>query len=233
MNLNDEEYAALLDALAREYIILPVQDKSLDLMPLDQAFDKLLRATNDCKNLRMFDKESINAFLDTVKRVDNSGLADALDYADGLVVRELRRSFIPDVDLKFLKAAGFDPEPTLVLLINSARHSPPCKKTLEIWKDGEKKIKYSVDKDNKTKFDEFTQDNISPSKREKRKWFSGLGKVFGAAAVVTGNFVAAAGSSGTSIGPLLAAKGSTELLACAAASIPLLGMGLQDLTGEK
>ncbi|MDP2896962.1 MAG: hypothetical protein Q8Q12_10465 [bacterium] len=159
--------------------------------------------------------------------LDESGILDALDAHAEQVFGGLRRSAIPDVDLEYLRLAGFDqPDAEVVLIIRYARDELVTSKRIPSQTVARAREELQrVGKALKSTGNGTDERDDNPKKPP--KLFNGISKILAGGVTAAGNMLLAVGSIAAP-GP---ATGHAVIASCALA-VAAIGQGIGDLCGE-
>ena len=156
-----------------------------------------------------------------------SGMLDALDAYRVEIFGGLRRDVIPDIDIEYLRVAGFnEAEAEVVLLIQYARtHMVSTQRTpSQIVEEAEKQIKRIGGELKSAK-----ELNQAPDQTVKRtpKLFNGIAKICSGGILSAGNLLLGVGAI-TAPGPATAHM----VIGSCALAVAAIGQGIGDLRGE-
>jgi hypothetical protein len=236
--MTDEEYREYLSALARIHMrpfrrrhMHPEGDELAYAITKLSSTAKLARAVAE----RSDNPEMVNALgkeLDSwyvehvVREMRESGVLDALDEAPDITFAELRRSAIPEEDVRLLRGTGIeDPEAEITVLIHYARkklgHSDAVPSA--IAGNAREELKHATERILNLPSDS----SANHVEVKKKKLFNGIGKILAGAVTGAGNLLLA---TGTLVAPNPAtAYGAIGSSALAVGSIC---QGIGDLRGE-
>jgi hypothetical protein len=216
--MTDDEYREWLQMLARKHLQLD----DFPLMPpgfLEQHVERmssiarLTRAVKDRSENEMLisglAKELRDARVDSITQaLEGAGVLSALDELPELTFGQLRRSLIPNEDVRMLSRAGVsDPEAEIEIIIQYARLrlAHPDTHPSKIVYSAQAELARAADylehgPEGRPKRGapeapgSIEQKKIKIEPQKKRKIFNGIGKVLGGAIAGAGNLLLAAGA---------------------------------------
>ena len=239
--MTDEEYRALLNALAQKFLRpVVLADPETGSAQLARIADRLAGLYRFTRAIADYDNDSrltavlaeklreADPDLDTLFRViDRSGVLDALEDANHVVFLEMRRSAIPEEDVYILRRAGCeDPEGEITLIIRRANHFYHYQGAIsDIPAECRRELKKAAES-----LEAVT--NVAPesdvvSLKPRRKLFNGIGKILAGTVTAAGNLLLLTGSI---VGPNPAT--AYGVIASSALAIASMGQGIGDLRGE-
>ena len=238
--MTDEEYRALLNALAQKYLRPAVlADPELGSAQLTRIADRLAALCRLTRAVADYSEDTvlIRALAEKLREVDSdlntvftameqTGVLDALEDANHVIFLELRRSAIPDEDVYILRRAGFeDPEGEITLIITRANHYYHYNAPISELPAECRKLKNATDRLQNVGKANVEMD-VAPSK-PKRKLFNGIGKILAGTVTTAGNLLLLTGS-------VVAPNPATAygVIASSALAIASIGQGIGDLRGE-
>jgi hypothetical protein len=230
--MTDEEYREYLTALTGKHLRMDTINKSAERLSYDvehlssvARFARLMTERTENEILaKALSDELRNAYVDNaVRTMEQTGVLAALDESPEITFGNMRRSAIPEEDVRMLGRAGVDdPEAEITLLIHFSRTRLANQngKPSETVRQAPAELKSAAER-----IATASQNREPPAK--KRKIFSGVGRLLTGVITAAGNLLLV---TGTVIAPnpaiAYAVLGSSAL---AAGSI-LSGIG--DLRGE-
>jgi hypothetical protein len=242
--MSDEEYREWLWALARKHLQLGRGEEGPaylgDLVERLSSVARFANAVGDRADnptlVHQLAKELRDAAVHKVTtRLEDTGVLAALDELPEVTFGQLRRSVIPDEDVRLLSRSGVsDPETDVTIVIHHARQrlSRADARPSEIAIRAQQEFNRAVGQlDTLTDFSPKrrgkldTLDESSPKK--KRKILNGIGKVLAGAITGAGNLLLA---SGTVVAPNPAT--GYAVIGSSALAVGYFFQGLGDLRGE-
>lgn len=236
--MSDEEYRRFLSILAEKHILS--RERHIDPSNVEQLREWLTQATNaarlhnatrdrpDAAPLLRILEEDIHKYRPVSRAamaMERTGLLNAIDDGGEAVFAELRRSAIPDEDVRMLRNAGYsDGEIEMILdsplyysLAGESHHRVHLLNELD-------EILAKHVRHLRELYEMKPHPETAP---KKRKLFNGIGKILGGSIGGIGNALMAAGT-------ILAPNPATAAgaIASAAVSIPAIFSGIGDLRGE-
>ena len=236
--MTDEEFQQWLEALARKHL-RPVRDRGwlreeghylTHAMEWTSSVARFVSVVNG----RPGNKELIEQVAGELRQsglghivriLEEAGVLDALDELPEITFGELRRSAIPDEDVRFLAQAGVrDPETEITIIIHYARRRlgrPNARPSASI-QGAQLELNRAAD--------ELTKQVSSPDageKKSKKKIWSGTGKVLAGAVTAAGNLLLATGT-------LVAPNPATAYGVIGSCALAVAGIcqGIGELRGE-
>jgi len=234
--MTDDEYREFLDAIYRRYVRawksihhpegLSHLHYEIERLASTSRFARAIAERADHVELYgVLGSEIKYSYLS--QTLDESGILDALDAHAEDIFGGLRRSAIPDVDLEYLRLAGFDkPDAEVVLIIRFARTrlaSSECspKRMVSQANDELRHLGEALESSAKS-------DNTEKERPKKPpKVFNGISKILAGGVTAAGNMLLGLGALS---GPG-AATGHAVIASCALA-VAAIGQGIGDLRGE-
>jgi hypothetical protein len=234
--MTDEEYREFLDAIYQRYVrawrsihhpegLSHLHYKIERLASMSRFARAIAERADHVELYAALGSEIKYSYLSHT--LDESGILDALDAHAEEVFAGLRRSAIPDVDLEYLRLAGFDkPDAEVVLIIRYARsrlasseRSP--KQIVSQANEELERLGEALESSAKS-------DNLKEEGRKKPpKVFNGISKILAGGVTAAGNMLLGLGALGRP-GP---AAGHAVIASCALA-VAAIGQGIGDLRGE-
>ena len=232
--MTDEEYCALLKALAAKHLKIIGQRQSDAQQALERLSStaRILKATGDSgadqvlmdRLLKEFEPSPIDQ---AGSLMEEAGILDALDDARSLTFGEFRRSAIPQEDVELLRRAGFTDAEVEVLLAVAVEHAHILARSetapSRVIGEAADALKRAV---TSLRPPAPGAPAVTPD-RKKRKILNGTGKLLQGAILGTGNVLLWTGT-------VLAPNPATgyAVIACGGLAVSSLFAGLGDLRGE-
>lgn len=229
-DMNVQQYSDLLKAATDEYIQHAEFERLRSSQkPLDQTVNRLAstakfsRVVSErienielCKILSAELKERIHDYDDVVSKVKDTGMIDALNMGNGVIISEFNSDSLPPVEIEYLRKSGVEnPESLIKLLEIIARNRPVASPPPEIIL---KTARDNIESAAAILFDQMPAEKIF----KKRKLCAGIGKILGGAVLAGGNIWSVVATFVT----VPAALGSVG------ASIVFIGEGIESCKGE-
>ncbi len=250
MSMTDEEYAAVLRALAAKHLRSPRSRGSVNPdVPWQKRVDEvyaLARLVNAVAADPAPDRQLLELIGQKLKQVkpvriaetalEDVGILSALEDAPLLVLGQFRRTAFPTEDIAFLRRAGFTDDEIEVLVQTVVLYNEQSALLSTSWSsDRETQIETKVVTPSQAlqsgaialdkAADELARGPEQPAK--KRKLFNGIGKLLAGSVMGLGNALVATGailSPNPAIGSVAIASG--------AAAVGSILAGIGDLRGE-